>query len=256
MTTLIEVKQVTKYFGGLCAINNMNCELHEGEILGLIGPNGAGKTTLFNLIAGVHRVTRGEIRFKGERIIGYKPSEIAKRGIARVYQQNILFKERTVLENLKIGYHLRLKGKFWEPFLGLSAAQEAEFEMEQKLEEILEYVELAKVKNEIAKNLPFGYQRRLGVAIALATHPKLMLLDEPFSGMTTEETDTTMALVKGLKEKGITIWLVEHDMRAVMRLCERIIVLNFGEKIAEGPCKAIMENKDVIEAYLGTESNY
>jgi branched-chain amino acid transport system ATP-binding protein len=128
--------------------------------------------------------------------------------------------------------------------------------MEQKLEEILEYVELAKVKDEIAKNLPFGYQRRLGIAIALATHPKLMLLDEPFSGMTVEETDTTMALVKGLKEKGITIWLVEHDMRAVMRLCERIIVLNFGEKIAEGPCKVIMENQDVIEAYLGTESNY
>jgi branched-chain amino acid transport system ATP-binding protein len=250
-TVLLEVKGVTKNFGGVCAIDNLDCNIHRGELLGLIGPNGAGKSTLFNLIFGVHRVTKGEIRFKGENITAYDSNEIVKKGVARVYQQNVLFKERTVSENLRIACHLQFKGGFWAPFLGLPSAQRAELEMEERVLEILDYMQLAKIKSEIVKNLPFGYQRRVGIAIAVATRPELILLDEPISGMTAEEANNTMALIEGLRETGITIWLVEHDMRVVMGLCQRIVVLNFGAKIAEGPPEAIRENRGVIEAYLG-----
>ena len=252
---LLETKNLTKYFGGLAAVNEVNMEVNNGEILGLVGPNGAGKTTLFNLITGFFRPTRGKIIFGGEDIAGLKPNHIAERGIVRTFQASTLFKTRTVWENVLIGCHLQFRSGFLRVLVNTPFARKEEVEIRQKAQEIIESMGLSAVKDQYAVMLPHGYQRMLGVCLALAANPKLLLLDEPATGLTPEETLAFMVQLKALRDKGITILLVEHNMRAVMGNCDRIVVLNFGKKIADGSPDEIRKNKDVIEAYLGVEAN-
>lgn len=250
---LLEVKNLTKYFGGLAALNGVSFEVNKGEILGLIGPNGAGKSTLFNVVSGVFKPTAGSIIFEGESISRLRPNEIAKRGIIRTYQANILFPDLTAIENVMIGYHLQTKAGFFGFLFNSATAREDDEKVKIEAIKILGYCGIASVQHELAKNLPHGHQRMLAIAMALAAKPKLLLLDEPVTGMNAEEVSNTVELVRKLKETGITVVIVEHTMKVVMNLCERIVVLRFGQKLAEGTPQQIQSNKDVIEAYLGVD---
>lgn len=252
---VLETRNLTKYFGGLAAVNQVNIEVHQGEILGLIGPNGAGKTTLFNLITGSSPPSHGKILFKGDEITGLKPSQIAEKGIVRTFQASTLFEERTVLENVMIACHLQFHAGFLNVLFNTARARGEEAEMTQRALEMLDLMGLSPVKEEYAGNLPHGHQRALGICMALAVNPELLLLDEPVAGSNPEESSMLMGLVKQLRDRGMTMILVEHDMRAVMGTCDRIAVLNYGKKMAEGSPKEIKENKDVIEAYLGVEED-
>lgn len=251
--TVLEIRGLAKNFGGLAAVNDLDLDVQSGEMLGLIGPNGAGKTTVFNLITGFFPPSRGRITFKGEDITGYKPHLIAQKGIVRTFQLTTLFETRTVLENMLIAFHLESRFGFWTAIFNSSATREREEEILGKAMEILDFMRLSHLKDEVASNLPHGHQRSLGIALAMAVSPELMLLDEPVTGMNPDETIAMMDLISKIRERGVTILLVEHDMRAVMGLCERITVLNFGKKIAEGTPDEIRENRDVIEAYLGVK---
>lgn len=251
---MLEIRGITKLFGGLAALREVSALVEREKIFGLIGPNGAGKTTLFNVITGFYRPTQGEIIYNSKNITGLKPFEVATIGIGRTYQQNNLFYEFTVERNIFLASHMRPKSGIVEDLVGTSSAKKKREVIEHKIDEILTLLELTSFRNELAKNLPHGFQRMLGIGIALATEPELLLLDEPFSGMNAAETESMMGHIKRIhKEKSIGVLLVEHDMKAVMGLCERIIVLNFGEKIAEGSPEEIRENPTVIEAYLGVE---
>lgn len=253
---LLEINNLSKHFGGLAAVDKVDMEIREGEILGLVGPNGAGKTTLFNLITGFFRPTRGKVIFKEDDITGLKPNQIAKKGIVRTFQaSNALFQQRTVWENVLIACHLQFKAGFLRVLLNTPFARQEEEEIRRKALEVIEIMGLSPVKNEYAQNLPHGHQRMLGVCLALAANPELLLLDEPVTGLTAEETSTFMGRVRELRDKGITVLLVEHNMRAVMGTCDRIVVLNYGKKIAEGSPQEIRKNEDVIEAYLGVEAD-
>jgi branched-chain amino acid transport system ATP-binding protein len=249
---LLEIRGLVKNFGGLTAVDGLDFEVQAGEILGLIGPNGAGKTTVFNLISGFLPPSQGEILFKGEDISGSKPHVIAKKGIVRTFQQTTLFDSKTVLENMLVAFHLASQSGFWAAVLDSSEIRNKEKQIHSKAIEILEFMRLSHLKDEVASSLPHGHQRSLGIAMALAATPELMLLDEPVTGMNPEETEAMMGLIRRVREQGVTILLVEHDMRAVMGLCERITVLNFGQKITEGTPDEIKEDQQVIEAYLGT----
>lgn len=248
---LLEIKGLCKYFGGLAAVNDFDFEVQPGEILGLIGPNGAGKTTVFNLITGFLTPNKGKIIFKGEDITSYKPHLIARKGIVRTFQLTTLFESRTILENMLIAFHLKSRSGFWSAIFNSPLTREREKKILEKSIETLDFMKLLHLKDELAGNLPHGHQRSLGIALAMAASPEMILLDEPVTGMNPEETLATMEQIRRIREKGVTILLVEHNMRAVMGLCERITVLNFGQKIAEGLPNVIKENKDVIEAYLG-----
>ena len=250
---LLEIKNLSKHFGGLAAVNGVDLDVHESEILGLIGPNGAGKTTLFNLIGGFLPPTEGATRFRGEVISGLKAHEIAKRGIGRTFQQSTLFMESTVFENVFTGFHMTYRTGLWRQFLHSASARKEEKTIRDKTMEILEFMGLASLRTELAKNLPHGHQRVLSVCVALASNPALLLLDEPVTGMNPGETAHMIDLIRQLRDRGITLMVVEHDMKAVMSLCNRIAVLNYGKKIVEGPPKEIKENQEVIEAYLGRE---
>jgi branched-chain amino acid transport system ATP-binding protein len=251
---LLEARDLTKNFGGLAALSDVSFTAEAGEILGVIGPNGAGKTTLFNVISGVHQPSRGEISFRGTRISGLRPDRIAAHGLVRTFQLSILYHSFTVRDNVLMGSHLQAKPGLWRALWPGRALREHEASLHREAGEILRFVGLDHIAGELAKNLPHGHQRALGVGIALAAKPALLLLDEPMAGMNPEETTNFMALIRRIRESGVTIMLVEHDMRAVMGLCDRIIVLNYGRKIAEGNPAAIRENRDVIEAYLGREA--
>jgi branched-chain amino acid transport system ATP-binding protein len=251
--SILEIKNLTKHFGGLVVLNNVNLNVNQREILGLIGPNGAGKTTLFNTIVGVHRPTSGSIIFDGENISALKPNEIAEKGIVKTNQANVLFRNFNVEKNIVIGHHLQARASLLGNFFNSPSSRKDIEIIRSSSAKILEYFGLASKRNEVAVKLPHGYQRLLGIAIAMAAKPKLLLLDEPTTGMNTEETLQTVELIKGLREAGITIVIIEHDMKVVMNLCERIIVLDFGNKIAEGTPGEIRENRKVVEAYLGTE---
>lgn len=252
---LLEVKELSKYFGGLAAIHALDLDVDEGEIRGVIGPNGAGKTTLFNVISGVYRPTEGEIIYRGQEISGLKASEIAEKGIVRTFQRTALFHDFTVLGNVSVARHLHAKEGFWGTLLGTSkfgASKRKKDGNEQKAHEIVEFMGLGDFKEELAWNLPHGHQRSLGVAIALAADPKLLMLDEPVTGMNPTETQHMTDLIRKLRDEwGMTILLVEHDMKVVMGLCDKVSVLNFGEKLAEGLPDEIKNNEGVIEAYLG-----
>ena len=255
MQTLLEVNNLTIKFGGLAAVNSVNFGVTQGEILSIIGPNGAGKSTLFKLITGFLKPTTGRITFLGEDITNMAPHLVARRGVVRTFQETTIFKEMSALENVAIAHHQRCRANSLGIYFNSRRARQDEEEFRRSAEEILEYLGLKEVKHEEARNLPHGYLRELGIAIALATKPKVLLLDEPFSGMNPEETDHAITMVEGIRNRGITVMLVEHDMRAVMRISDRIIVLNFGEKIAEGTAAQIQRNDAVVEAYLGREDD-
>ncbi|MCX6010369.1 MAG: ABC transporter ATP-binding protein [Chloroflexi bacterium] len=249
---LLEISGLTKYFGGLAAVSQLDMCVNEGEIVGLIGPNGAGKTTVFNLITGVFPPTKGRMIFDGTDIIGRKPHVIAVLGIGRTFQLNPLFADFTVLENVKASFHLRPRSNLLDTYFNTSTYRRNEaYILDQSLE-ILQLVGLDKVKDELAKNLPHGYQKMLGIARALAVKPKLLLLDEPIAGMNPDEIEFTITAIKKTRRQGVTIVLVEHNMR-IMDLCDRVVVINFGQKITEGLPEEVRENKEVIRAYFGGE---
>lgn len=251
---LLKISKLSKEFGGLKAVANFNIEIHEGELIGLIGPNGAGKTTAFNLMTGVYEPTTGEMDFNGKSLLGLKPYEVTQRGIARTFQNIRLFSDLTVLDNVKIAYHFHVKYGLLESVLRLGRYYPEEDEIEQKAMECLKMFKLENRRDEIAKNLPYGEQRRLEIARALAAQPKLLLLDEPAAGMNPQETHELMEMIRWIRDElKLTILLIEHDMSLVMGVCERIYVLDYGSIIAEGTPEEIRANPCVIEAYLGEE---
>ena len=251
---LLETKKVSLYFGGLPAVKDVSLEVDQGRIMGLIGPNGAGKTTFFNLISGFLKPHSGSILYKGKPISGLYPHQVARRGIVRTYQKTSIFPGVSVFTNIIIGTHLWTKAGIWDAVWKTSTSQAETSKAKSKAEEVLEFMELVRYQHYPAKSLPYGEQRKLEIAIAIACDPQLLLLDEPAAGMNPEETVRLMDMVRKIRDRGITILLVEHDMKMVMGVCERIVVLNYGEKIAEGTPKEISENREVIKVYLGDET--
>lgn len=249
---LLEIDGLTKNFGGLVAVHRFDMRIDEGEIVGLIGPNGAGKTTIFNLITGVLRANKGNIKFAGKDITGKKPHEIAKLGIARTFQLNPLFGDFTVLENVSASFHLHPRSSLMDIYFNTATYRRNEASIMKQSLDILKLVGLDTMKDELSRNLAHGHQKMLGIGRALAVQPKLLLLDEPLGGMNPDEIDFTITAIKKTQQQGVTILLVEHNMR-IMDFCERVIVINFGEKIAEGLPDEVRENKEVIRAYLGGE---
>lgn len=250
---LLKVKGLSKYFGGLAALSDLDMEVAEGEIRGLIGPNGSGKTTLYNVISGVYRPTSGTVVYQGVDISHLPPSTIAKMGLVRTFQQTALFMDFTVLQNISVGRHLHAGENVFGVIGSTPGTRAVEKEAMEKAKEIVDFMELTDIKDELAINLPHGHMRALGVGIALATEPRLLMLDEPVTGMNPTEKATMLGLIRKIRERGITVLLVEHDMKSVMGTCEYVTVIDFGKKLAEGTPKEIMTNKAVIEAYLGAE---
>ena len=250
MGALLELDRVSKSFGGLTAVRDLSFRVEEGEIRGLIGPNGAGKTTTFNVISGFYRPTSGSIRYRGRTISGLGASRIAEDGLVRTFQSTTLFHEMTVFENMLVGCHLQARTGLFAALFGLDRPRRRA--AEARALQVLRFLDLEQRRDDVAANLPHGLQKALGLGIALAGEPKLLLLDEPFAGMNSEETRTMMGLVRRIREEGVTILLVEHDMQAVMGLCDRITVLNFGVLLAEGSPQEIRAHPEVVEAYLGT----
>lgn len=250
---ILEVKGVSKYFGGLAALKDINLTVQEGEIRGIIGPNGAGKTTLFNVVSGIYKPTSGEIFcMNGKRIDGLASSKIAEMGIVRTFQRTALYNDFTVLKNVTVARHLHAKENIFGVFAGTVKKMEAEHI--KTAMEIVKFMGLGHLSDELAKNLPHGHQRVLGVAIALACEPRVLLLDEPLTGMTPTEKAEMINLIKRVHQQGITILLVEHDMKSVMELCGYISVLDFGELLVEGTPDKVKNDESVIDAYLGTEN--
>lgn len=250
---LLEVRNITKIFGGLIALRDVSFDVNRSEILGLIGPNGAGKSTLFNVISGFHPADKGTITFKGKPISGLRVDQIARQGIGRIFQEPTLFMQETVFENVLSGFHRHYRQPGWKAFLHTPAADKEEENTRQQALEILHFMDLDPLKDELAANLPHGHQRALAIAIAVATGPELLLLDEPVTGMNPSETMVMVEKIRRIRERGITVLIVEHDMKAVMSLCDRIVVLSLGVKLMEGVPRQIREDERVIEAYLGKQ---
>ncbi|MDQ7031570.1 MAG: ABC transporter ATP-binding protein [Desulfonauticus sp.] len=253
--TLLKVYNVSKSFGGLMAVNDVNFEVSEGTVMGLIGPNGAGKTTVFNLITGNYKPDSGEIIFSGKNITGLSPNKIVKLGIARTFQTIRLFQNRSVLENVLAGCHCRMRAGVLACMFQPGWQKQEEHQAVKNAFQELRFVGLEKEVNNQAKNLSYGNQRLLEIARALATRPKLLILDEPAGGMNEQETQALVRLIDQIKKRGITILLIEHDMSLVMKICEKIVVLEHGTKIAEGTAEQIKADPQVIEAYLGWEED-
>ncbi|MBE3580381.1 MAG: ABC transporter ATP-binding protein [Thermoanaerobacteraceae bacterium] len=251
---LLETKDLTLAFGGLSAVSRVNLTIREGELVGLIGPNGAGKTTVFNLLTGIYRPQHGDILWQGRSLVGMRPFQITQLGVARTFQNIRLFGELTVLDNLTISCHWHSRYPLLGAVLRLPSYYRHEGEMRLRAEELLELFGLKQYASEKAKNLPYGEQRRLEIARALAARPRLLLLDEPAAGMNPQETQALMDFIRWLRQEfSLSILLIEHDMSLVMNLCERIYALDYGEVIAEGTPGEIRRHPRVIEAYLGEE---
>lgn len=249
---LLQVKGLSHYFGGLKAVSDFNLDMEPGELVGIIGPNGAGKTTVFNLITGVYRPTEGQIWFNGHNLVGLQPHQIINKGIARTFQTIRLFKDLSVLDNVRIARYSQVQYNPWSSFLHTRWFGEEERKIREEALRLLGIFNLGSYAQALAKNLPYGEQRRLEIARALATKPRLLLLDEPAAGMNPGEIKRLMELIQWIRrEFELTIILIEHQMRVVMGICERIQVLDFGETIAEGKPKEIQNHPRVLEAYLG-----
>lgn len=254
-TPMLLVKDLSKSFGGVHAVNGVSFEVERGAILGLIGPNGAGKTTTFNLISGRFAPSTGSVSLEGRPLVGMRPDQIASLGISRTFQGTRIFPKLTVFENVEIAALAGARVGFWADWLGLPSAREVEGRARARAEEVLQWIGLADVASTVAGSLAYAHQSLLGMAVALALRPRLLLLDEPFAGMNPGETQRAADMVLRIRDDGITVVLVEHDVPAVMRVCDRIVVLDQGRKIADGNPAQIIANAQVIEAYLGVDAD-
>jgi branched-chain amino acid transport system ATP-binding protein len=252
---LLQIRNLTHFFGGLRAVYDYNLDMEEGELVGLIGPNGAGKTTIFNLVTGAYKPTEGEVRLNGDNVVGLRPHQITSKGIARTFQTIRLWNELTVLDNICIAHASRIKYSLLDSILRSQRYHKEEKEIKEQAIELLAVFGLEGQAQELAKNMPYGAQRRVEIARALATEPRLLLLDEPAAGMNPGEIGELMEFIQQIRQQfDLTIWIIEHQMRVIMNICERIKVIDFGETIAEGTPVEIQNNSRVIEAYLGEEA--
>jgi branched-chain amino acid transport system ATP-binding protein len=252
---VLDIRNLTRNFGGLCAVSDFSLRFDGGELMGLIGPNGAGKTTVFNVTSGFYQPSSGEIRFRGRNVAGLKPHQVTGLGIARTFQNIRLWNDMSVLDNLRISQHFNLGYGLWDGLLRTRRYQENEARIEQTATELLEALDLLQFQNELPKNLPYGIQRKVEIARALSIRPALLLLDEPAAGLNSADVQDLITLIRWIhKEFKVAIWMIEHQMAVVMSLCSWIKVVDFGVTIAEGTPEEIQNNPDVIKAYLGDEN--
>ena len=248
---LLEIRGLTKHFGGLVALSDLHLNVTEGEILGIIGPNGAGKTTLFNVVSGVHMPTRGRVRFKGRDITALRPDQIARRGMVRTFQDLSLWQGLTVMDTLRAACHMVSGIRFLGTFFDTPYTRKNERAIDDRAMEILRFVGMDHLKDQVAITVSHGWQRTLSLAIGIASRPSLVLLDEPMTGLSPARVTAIMSLIGRVRDRGTTVVIIEHNMRAIFEICDRLAVLNYGTKIAEGSPSEIRENEDVIAAYLG-----